>query len=123
MRSPLQKEDRRRFERWEVSIPCTVRWDDWVIEGQIANLSLGGAMIIRVNAVPPKGALVMIAFQVKTQEVMLKGKLTSRVIHTISEAIEDLNIGSFGVEFQDPPEKVKARLEPVFRAVSSAELD
>ena len=123
MESRDQMEDRRQFERWEVSIPCTVRWDDWVIEGQIANLSLGGAMITRVSAVPPKGALVVIAFQVRRQEVMLKGKLTSRVIHTILEVIEDLNIGSFGVVFQDPPEEVKSKLAPFFPAFISTELD
>jgi len=45
--------------------------------------------------------------------------LTSRVIHTVTESIEKGEIGSIGVEFQEPPEDVRSQLSPVFRALGA----
>jgi len=112
-------EERRRFKRFAVSIPCTLYWHDHVIRGQIANLSLGGAFIIRLSAIPPEDASVILTFQAEKGEVELKGKLTSRVIHTVSESIEQGEIGSIGVEFQDSLEEVRSQLNPVFKAVGT----
>ncbi len=117
--SPLRLEDRdrRRFHRWEVSIPCTVEWGDMLIRGQIANLSYGGALITKVDAVPPVGALVVVRFQVEEEKMELEGRLTSRVVHTAQEIIEGGQVGSFGVEFQETEEEVRSKLSPVFRAL------
>jgi len=112
--------DRRQFKRWEVSIPCTVRWGVWVVQGQIANLSFDGALIVQVNAVPPKDAVVLVTFQVTQEEVILKGKLISRIIHSAWEIIEGMDVGSFGVKFEDPLESIKSKLDPLFRTFSSA---
>jgi len=103
-------EERRRFKRSAVSIPCTVYW----------HLSLGGALIIRLTAIPPEDASVILAFQAEKGEIELKGKLTSRVIHTVLESIEQGEIGSIGVEFQEPLEEVRSRLNPVFRALGQS---
>ena len=108
--------ERREFKRYEVSIPCTVFWHGHIITGQIANLSLGGAFIVRLNAIPPKHALVVLAFQVEERQVQLRGELTSRVIHTIKESIEQGEVGSIGVQFQDPIEEVRSQLSPVVPA-------
>lgn len=115
-----ETKDRRQFKRWEVSIPCTVTWYDWVIQGQIANLSFDGALIVQVNAVPPEDAVVLVTFQVTKEEVILKGKLISRIIHSAWEIIEGMNVGSFGVKFEDPLESVKSKLDPLFRTFSCA---
>ena len=109
----LEDRDRRRFHRWEVSIPCTVEWEDTIIRGQIANLSYGGALITQVNAVPSEGARVLLTFQTRVGGVRLKNKLVARVVYVILEAMEKSSIGSiglFGVEFEEPPEQVKGKL-------------
>ena len=61
----LEDRDRRRFHRWDVSIPCNVEWEDTIIRGQIANLSEGGASITQVNAVPSEGARVLLTFHTR----------------------------------------------------------
>ncbi len=109
----LEDRDRRRFHRWEVSIPCNVEWEDTIIRGQIANLSYGGALITQVNAVPSEGARVLLTFQARVGGVRLKNKLVARVVYVILEAKEVIigSIGSFGVEFEEPPEQVKTKLD------------
>ncbi len=107
----LEDWDRRRFHRWEVSIPCTVEWEDTIIRGQIANLSYGGALITQVDVIPPEGARVLLTFQARVGGVRLKSKLVARVVYVNLEAMEELIIGSFGVEFEEPPGQVKAKLD------------
>jgi len=114
-------DDRLLFKRFAVSITCTVYWHDHVIGGQIANLSLGGAFIIRLSAIPPEDASVILTFQAEKGEVELKGKLTSRVIHTVTESIEQGEIGSIGVAFQEPIEVVKSGFDPLFHAFTCVE--
>ena len=58
-------------------------------------------------------------FQAEKGEIELKGKLTSRVIHTVTESIEQGEIGSIGLEFQEPLEEVRSQLNPVFRALGA----
>ncbi len=115
----IPMEERRRSKRFAVSIPCTVYWHGHVIRGQIANLSLGGALIIRLSAIPAEDASVILTFQAEKGEIELKGKLTSRVIHSVTESIEQGEIGSIGVEFQESLEEVRSQLDPVFRTLES----
>ena len=109
----LEDRDRRRFHRWDVSIPCNVEWEDTIIRGQIANLSYGGASITQVNAVPSEGARVLLTFHTRVGGVKLKNKRVARVIYVILEAMEELiigSIGSFRVEFEEPTEQVMGQL-------------
>ncbi len=109
----LEDRDRRRFHRWEVCIPCNVEWEDTIIRGQIANLSYGGALITQVDALPSEGARVLLTFQTRVGGGRLKNKLVARVVYVILEAMEELisgSIGSFGVEFEEPPEQMKGKL-------------
>ncbi len=108
----LEDRDRRQFKRWEVFIRCTVEWGDTIIRGLIANLSYGGALITQVDAVPPEGALVVVRSQVETKKVELERRLTSRMVHTTQEIIEDGQVGSFGVEFQQSAEEVSKLIHP-----------
>ncbi len=104
----LEDRDRRRFHRWEVSIPCNVEWEDTIIRGQIVNLSNGGALITQVNALPSEGARVLLTFQARVGGV----RLVARVVHVMLEVMEELiigSIGSFGVEFEEPPEQMKGK--------------
>ena len=68
---------------------------------------------------PPEDASVILTFQAEKGDIELKGKLTSRVIHSVTESIEQGEIGSIGVEFQEPLEEVRSQLNPVFRALGA----
>ena len=114
-------DERRQFERYQVPIPCTLYWHGHVIKGQISNLSLGGALITRLSAIPPEHAFVVLTFQAEEGQVQLRGELTSRVVHTFSDSQEQGESGSIGVEFQDSLEKVSSQLLPVFRALDEEE--
>jgi len=126
----LGNQERRQLYRWKVSIPCTMERGDTIITGQIANLSLGGALITHVDAVPPEGVPLIVRFQVEKETVELEGKL----IHTINlsfrgpwivqvSAMEDGQVGSFGVEFQGSLEEIRSKLIPVFRNLASVVTD
>ena len=69
-------EERREFERYQVPIPCTLYWHGHIIKGQISNLSLGGALITRLSAIPPEHAFVVLTFQAEEGQVQLRGELT-----------------------------------------------
>ena len=106
---------RRQAYRWKVAIPCTVTYGDTIIIGRIANLSSAGALITQVGTVPPKGALVVVRIQMEEKKVELEVRLTCRVAHhTTQEIIQAGQLGSFGVEFQQPVEAVISKLIPVF---------
>ncbi len=120
----LAYQERRQLYRWKVSIPCTLERGDTIITGQIANLSLGGALITQMDAVPPEGVPFIVRFQVEKERVELESKL----IHAINlsfrgpwivqvSAMEDGQVGSCGVEFQEPEEEMRTKLRPVFRAL------
>jgi len=89
-----------------------------VIRGQVANLSLGGALIKGLNAILPEHALVVLKFQADQEQVQLDGELTSRVVHTITESIEAGEISSIGVQFQNPVKEIKAQLDPLLPTFS-----
>jgi len=113
--------DRRKFKRWPVSIPCTVESKDEKIIGKTRNVSLGGALITQANGAPPEGALVTVTFQAEGEQIRLKGRIMSKVIHTLWEVIEGGGIGSFGVKFEESTETVREKLMPVRRTSISRE--
>ncbi len=56
---------------------------------------------------------MLLTFQTRVGGGRLKNKLVARVVYVILEAMEELisgSIGSFGVEFEEPPEQVKDKL-------------
>jgi hypothetical protein len=94
--------EKRRFKRWQTSIPCTVLWDEFVLTGSIPDISYGGAFITRVSAVPPNNARVTLEFQYAEGSVTVEGKVESRVVHSIEKVLLEGVIGSFSVEFKEP---------------------
>ena len=115
--------ERRQYRRWRVSMPCSVTWEEGKAQGQIANISFGGALVSEVTTVPPEGALVALTFEAEEGQVRLEGKLTSRVIHSITELIEDGGVGSFGVQFEGSIEDIRAKLIPIFQVLTSGKDD
>ena len=45
--------ERDQHQRWEVSLPCSLEWDDRTTTGTVVNLSLQSALITLVDVVPP----------------------------------------------------------------------
>ncbi len=109
--------ERRRFQRWEIQLPCKVRWKDYIITGQIINLSLGGALIDQVNAIPSVGAKVVVEFQDEKGKVSLACKANSTIVHSRwSEGAA----GRFGVQFQEPTEVITSKLKGVLETIEEA---
>ncbi len=102
-------------------MPCSVKWEDGLTQGLIANISFGGALISEVSAVPPEGAEVALTFEAEEGEVRLEGKLSSRVVHTITELIEHGGAGAFGVQFEGSIEEIRSKLIPVFSVLTLKE--
>jgi len=112
----VEREERRQFKRWKIVVRCTVGWQNKKIRGLTRNLSYGGAFITtQTNNVPPKGAFVTVRFDFAKD---VEDALSSRIIHTIPEIVEEGRIGSFGMKFEEPILKVRAQLGPVFRALA-----
>jgi len=115
-RKPVQRGERRRFERWETSIPCTVEWEGWSTTGRITNLSFGGALIKRVDATPPEGTRAIIRFEVKKEGLRLKGSLVAKIIRIFQEFKEEgEGMVWLGVQFEGPAEEIKAQLIPALQ--------
>ena len=52
-------EERRGYQRQEVSIPCSLGWGGYSVERRIAKISREGALVTRLKTLPPpKGAWV-----------------------------------------------------------------
>lgn len=95
--------ERRRFQRWELNLPCQFEWDHKLIKGRIRNLSYGGLCITGVTTVPPDGEDIVVTV---TLGSAYNCRLPARVVHTHNQE------GSFGVEFYVPAfEEVERLLE------------
>ena len=105
--------NRRRFRRWNVSIPCTVTWEQQeVITGTITDISFDGALI-RTECVPGEGKEVAVRFAFRGQGVHLQGRVTSEVIHSGEKGQEEV----FGVKFETSLETVWVQLTPVIQTL------
>ena len=102
--------NKRKSERFPVEIPCVVEWDDRLIEGKINDLSVGGAFITQANIVPPNNSFVVVTLGGEDAKMNLKGTVGSRVAHGFWEIASEDQIGSFGVEFQDPDPAIQSEL-------------
>ena len=117
-RRPVKTPERRRFERWETSIPCAVEWEGSSTTGRIANLSFGGALIKQVEVTPPKGTRATIRFEVQKQKIKLSGSLEAKILRTVEEFKEEgKGMVWLGVRFEGPEEEIKSKLTPVFKTL------
>jgi c-di-GMP-binding flagellar brake protein YcgR len=112
-------ENRRRFQRYEVDMPCTVSWKERPLQARLANLSYGGARVTEVVAIPPKDSLVSIAFDFDEEHFEIQALLTSRVVYRDTQSMDEGAAGYFGVEFVDPPEEIRSKLSPIFESTES----
>ena len=110
--------ERRRFKRWEVSIPCTVTHMGETTKGKITNISLGGAFITELTtAPPPEKAFIAVRFKVEKEEVEIKASVDSRIVRNLFDIQDDEIVGSIGIQFQDLSMTGQSRLESAMRLI------
>ncbi len=110
--------ERRKFKRWETSIPCTLEWEGSSTTGRITDLSFGGALIKQVDALPAQGASVAISFEIDENEVQLNGNLAARILRTLHQLSEEgEGMAWLGVYCEDSEEEIRSKLTPVFQAL------
>ena len=114
----IEIKDRRQFERWNTSIPCKVLWGEWIISGEIANISYQGALIAVPSAIPPVDSAVTLVFHYECQ-VLLTAKVDSQVVHTSEQAVDAGGAGGFGLAFNEPVGEVLPKLQPLIEKLSA----
>ena len=113
--------DRRRFERWEVSIPCTVKHMGETTKGRITNISLGGALITELTAAPPpEKAFIIVTFQVEKEEVEIQASVDSGIVRYLFAIQDDEIVGSIGAKFQDHSIEGQAQLKSIMHLISKS---
>ena len=55
--------EKDQYQRWEVSLPCSIEWDDRTLSGTVIKLTLRSALITLVDVVPPEGAPLILTLQ------------------------------------------------------------
>jgi len=60
---------------------------------------------------------VFIKFHYAEGSVILEGNVESRVVHSIEQVLEEGVIGSFGVEFREPPKTLHPLIESLSKDV------
>ena len=109
---------RRQFERYEVSIPCTVTHMGETTTGTIANISLGGAFITELLTLPPpEKAAITVGFSVEKDGVEIKASVDSSIVHKPSEISSNGSWGSIGVQFQDDSKEAQSQLQSIMRLI------
>ena len=113
--------ERRQFERYEVSIPCTVTYMGETTKGNINNISLGGALIAELTtAPPPEKAFITVNFQVEKEEVEIKASVDSNVVRNLFDIQDDEIVGSIGIQFQDHSIEGQSRLKCILFLISES---
>ena len=66
------------------------------------------------------GAMLALTFQVEKEEVKIVSSVTSRVVRTILEMLDDGDVGSIAVQFEDQSEEVQSQLQSVVHLISAS---
>ncbi len=83
----------------------------------MANISFRGALIAGPSAIPPVGSFVTLVFYHRA-EIVLTASVGSQVVHSSPEASDTGGLGGFGLEFQEPLEKIRPKLLPLIEKLS-----
>ena len=101
------------FQRWAVSIPCRVTWEDREVRtGTVQDISFDGALI-RDGGAPSEGNEVAGRFAFRDQGFHLMGRVTSEVVHSRAKGEDQI----FGVKFETSAEKFWLQLTPVIQTL------
>jgi len=111
--------EKRQFERWEVSIPCIVTHMGERTKGKIIDISLSGAFITELLTLPPpEKAVITVSFKVEKEEVEIKASVDSRVVRNPSDIQDDEIVGSIGVKFKGHSIEGQSQLRSVMRLIA-----
>jgi hypothetical protein len=116
-RSAINKE-RRKDPRWSTSIPCTVEWLGHQITGEVANISLGGALITKMLHPADQGRKVLLSIRAETTTIQLVCSVTSKVIRR-SEELKGDKAAWMAVRFEERSSKLKSKLGPLLTQLAS----
>ena len=89
-----QHDERRRDERFNLSVPCVVTWENQRLDGRTVNLSQGGVCIDRTLTIPPEGARIQLTIRWKGVHL-----LSGRVPHNLPADEAKGAFARFGLEF------------------------
>lgn len=111
--------NQRDFKRWSVSTPCTVKWANHQVDGAIANISFGGALVIQMEEAPSKDTEVVLTVQVENAELELISSVTSRIVRSSfpNPPFSDGQVAWMAVQFVEEFEEVQAKLHPILPAL------
>lgn len=101
-------EERRSEARWDLCLPCRIRWKERSFDAQALDLSGEGAFV-ETTQVLPEGADIVISFLVAGKEA----SIGSAIVHSGRYLTELKNVKGFGVSFKDPPTEVLSHLKHV----------
>ena len=114
----MMSEERRGYQRQEVSIPCSLSWGKHSVQGRIENISREGARVTELNTLPPpKGALVTLKFRKKYLLEMISS-VTASVVRSGQDMAAGKLAGECALQFEDRTEEVRTKLHWVLTALS-----
>ena len=105
--------EKDKDQRWEVSIPCSLAWEDRSTTGTVVNLSLHTALVTIVDIVPPEGTSSTLTLETDQGEVHLQGRMGPKVVHAGWEPRDQMGIGLLGINFEESPEEIRQKLGPL----------
>jgi len=111
--------ERRRHKRHSVDLPCRIAWEDGQTSGRISNVSLGGALIVKAEAVPSRRAPVCITFEWEGQRIQLDAEVVFTVDHAKWGAEKELGAGLFSVKFSASIDEVRKTLAPFLEGLAT----
>ncbi|MEJ2076502.1 MAG: PilZ domain-containing protein [Acidobacteriota bacterium] len=105
-------EERRRFHRWDCSVPCRFSIAGHTFEGCVVNLSFNGAQVEAQGASPAVDARFVATLNPGSEDV----QIPARVIYSTDEA--------YGLLFEASREELVRKLMPFFRSqIDSQDLE
>lgn len=100
-------------QRWEVSIECSITWEDRATTGTVVTLSLQSALVTIVDIVPPEGSPCTLTLETDQGEVPLQGRMGPKVVHAGWEPKDQVGIGLLGIDFEGSPDEIREALGPL----------
>ena len=108
------EKDRRQFPRWPTSIPCSAKWRAHRISGEIANISLSGALIIQMVHAADRDTEVLLSIKADSETIQLACSVSSRVVRSSfkSEDPKEDRAAWMAVTFDEPLSKLRSKTGP-----------
>ena len=117
-RLTIFKQERREFPRWSTSLPCVVKWPRHQTDGEVTNISLGGALITQMSHAADNGTTVHLSIKAESATIQLVCSVTSRVGRKSEETDGD-QAAWMAVRFEERSSKLQSKLGPLLSQLAS----